>query len=97
MLEPAVHTWSEQWANKSITVHSDNIAAVSIINKGSSKDPLVMSALRNIFWLSALYNFKLKAVYYPGKHNILADAASRLHQAGSWERLQSGLRGTFLN
>lgn len=55
-----------------------------------------MSALKNIFWLLAVFNFKLRAVYYPGHYNTLADAGSRLHQEGNWERLQEGLGETQL-
>ena len=60
-LEPAVNIRTE-WASNKVIVHCDNQAAVGIINKGSSKDPVVMASLRRIFWYSALSNFHLKAV-----------------------------------
>ena len=75
------------WANKRIHVYCDNTCAVYTINKGLSKQPLVMASLRRVFWLSAIYNFRIKAVYYPGAHNILADCASRLHEPGVWQKL----------
>ena len=84
--------WCKQWANKIVKVHCDNQAAVAIINKGTAKDPFVMSSLRNLFWLSALFNFKLSAVYYPGSYNTIADACSRLHEPGGWDKLAVALQ-----
>ena len=81
-LEPAALRWSEKWRNKKVFVHIDNMAAVAIINRGSCKQPMVMACLGRIFWLSAVFNFRLRAVYYPGVRNVLADAASRLHEPG---------------
>ena len=78
-LEIAARHWAHQWSNKKVIVHCDNQAAVAMINKGSTANPSVMSSLRRLFWLSALYNFRLKAVYFPGSRNWVADAISRLH------------------
>lgn len=39
-----------------------------------------MSPLRQLFWLSAIYNFRFTAMHIPGKLNVLTDAVSRLHQ-----------------
>ena len=87
-LEATVFLWAEHWRNKKVFVHSDNKAAVGIINKGSCRDTTVMASLRRVFWASAVYNFRLKAVYYPGgERNVLADAASRLHQPGMFDFL----------
>ena len=65
------------------------MAAVAIINRGSCKQPMVMACLRRIFWLSAVFNFRLRAVYYPGVRNVPADAASRLHEPRGAPRLLS--------
>ena len=90
-LEPAARLWGHLWANRLVTVYSDNTAAVSIINKGTTKDPRVMDSLRNVFWLSAIFNFRLKALYYPGIRNTLADACSRLSDPGGVGQLQWAL------
>ena len=86
-LEPAIGQWAHQLANKKVYVHCDNVAAVSIINRGSCKNRTVMNSLRRVFWLSAIYNFRLKAVYYRGISNVLADSVSRLHEKGGGKRL----------
>lgn len=86
-LEIATRRWSRAWSNKLVYVHCDNITACAIINKGSCKHPTVMDSLRRIFWLSAIYNFRIRAVYYPGRFNTLADRVSRLHEPNGFSRL----------
>jgi len=95
-LEPAAHLWAPLWANSIITVHSDNQAAVGIINKGSSSEPFVMDSLRRVFWLSAIWNFSIKAVYYPGRYNTLADAFSRIHETDAMDRILKALKVTCI-
>ena len=63
-------------------IHCDNVTACTLINKGTCKDHTVMAALRRIFWYSAVYNFRLRAIYYPGHSNKLADCVSRLLRQG---------------
>lgn len=55
----AAKRWHKAWANKHIIIHSDNQTAVSIINKGSTGNRIIMAELRELFWLSALYNFRI--------------------------------------
>ena len=83
----AAFRWGHLWKNKRVLVYSDNTTAVSLINKGSTKNCEVMKALRSLFWLSAVFNFSLCAVFLPGKDNSLADACSRLHDKGQLSRL----------
>ena len=40
----------------------------------------MMDHLRRLFWCSAVYNFRLKVFHVPGKLNVVADHASRLHE-----------------
>lgn len=79
-LEPALNAWAPLFQNKKVQVHCDNQAAVAIINRGTCSNQTVMASLRRIFWLSALYNFRINAVYHPGIENTMADAVSRLHE-----------------
>ena len=75
----AAKRWATSWANQRIIIHSDNQAAVQIINKGTTANELMMRELRELFWLSATNNFHIVAVYLEGSKNSLADAISRLH------------------
>lgn len=76
----AATRWGKRWSNQRVIIHSDNQAAVQIINKGTTANPLIMQELRALFWLSAVYNFHITAVYLAGTDNTLADAISRLHE-----------------
>ena len=55
----AAQRWGPLWSNQRVVIHSDNQAAVQIINKGITASPVVMNALRTLFWLSPLYNFHI--------------------------------------
>ena len=81
----AAKRWANRWANHHVILYSDNQAAVAMINKGTTKDSMIMDCLREVFWLSAVHNFRLTSVYIPGSNNMLADSIFRLHE---WERLQ---------
>ena len=76
----AAHYWGHMWADSKVYVFSDNMTTVAGINKGTSKNSVVMTALRFLFWQSATYNFHLKAIHIPGKNNVKADVVSRLHE-----------------
>ena len=55
---------------------------MSFLNKGSCKNPAAISCamdwLREIFWLSAIYNFRLTSRHITGLANVLADRLSRV-------------------
>ena len=53
----AAERWAPAWANKHVIIHCDNQPAVSIINKGTTPNAILMPCLRWLFWLSAVFNF----------------------------------------
>jgi hypothetical protein len=85
----AARRWGLQWANSTIFIHTDSQCAMAMINKGTTRNALVMKCLRELFWLSAIFNFQVKAVFIPGIKNDIPDAISRLHQKGQMLRLES--------
>ena len=74
-----VERWASRWAKKHVIIQSDSQAAVGIINKGSICNGFVMSWLCRLFWLSAIYNFRIIAHYIKGAHNLTANAISQMH------------------
>ena len=94
-LEPAEAAWGHLWRNRKVYVHCDNQAAVAIINNGTCRNNLVMDSLRRIYWASAIGNFRLKAIYYPGISNTIADRVSRLHEPNGYENLVNMLCKSF--
>jgi hypothetical protein len=85
----AARRWAPQWANSRVRFFTDNICTRANLSKGSAKNPILMPFLRELFWLSATYNFEISAQYVPGRCNDLPDAISRLHQGGQLARLGS--------
>jgi hypothetical protein len=65
-----------------ILVRSDNMSAVSAINKGTSCSIELLGLIQELFWLSVKYSFKLTASFLPGRC-VLSDAISQLHVAES--------------
>ena len=75
----AAKHWCKDWFNKHVIISSDNTTTVSIINKGTCNNPAIMSSLIELFWLSAVYNFRITAKFIPGHENPVANAISRKH------------------
>jgi hypothetical protein len=96
----AARKWAPFWADCDVIIHSDSTVACAVLNKGTSRNPVVMSALRELFWWSVTFNFQIKAVHIPGKLNMIADSISRLHEKGQFAYLNSllpnGISPTFL-
>ena len=83
----AAQRWAPLWCNKHIIIYSDNSCTVASLNKGTSRNAIVMKCLRGLFWLSAKYNFHLTSKFIRGIRNVAADSASRLHLPGYLEIL----------
>ena len=70
-------TWGPRWANHDVAFAIDNSATVSWINYGVARSPQAMKILRNIFWLTAKFNVRIRATWVPSEENVAADAGSR--------------------
>ena len=79
--------WAPLWENHVVYITSDNKTTVSALNKGSCRNKTVMCAVRLLFWLSALFNFKLKCVYTQTGPHLLANCISRLDNKRYWWQL----------
>ena len=88
----AARRWAPLWVGHHVIVKCDNQAAVAMINKGTTANPQVMAWLRHLFWLSAIHNFRITAVYVPGILNVMADSISRMHSRSALLQLYSLLR-----
>ena len=87
----AARRWAPLWANHHVIVKCDNQAAVAMINKGTTANPIVMTWLRDLFWMSVIHNFRITAVYIPGVDNFRADRISRMHNGPALLELYSYL------
>ena len=55
----AAERWAPLWANRQVVICSDNQAAVAMINKGTTSNTVGIKALHRLFWLSAMFNFRI--------------------------------------
>ncbi|KAJ8311870.1 hypothetical protein KUTeg_010579 [Tegillarca granosa] len=78
----AVIRWCISFRDKCLVIYTDNVSAASFINKGTSRNPVIMYFLRLLLWMCAYYNFSVRAVYLPSCLNTRADACSRIHEPG---------------
>ena len=74
----AASKWAHLWSGLHIIVRSDNMAAVSAINKSTSRSAHLLPIVKELLWLTVKFNSKLLAVFLPGKLNVLADHISRI-------------------
>lgn len=75
----AAKRWGHLWVNRRIIMFTDSILAKGMLDKAKACDPLVVTALKELFMLSVIFNFHIIPKYIPGKVNHLADCISRLH------------------
>ena len=93
----SVLRWAPCLRNKRVHVFCDNTAAVAMLNKGTTRSPIMMIYLRLLFWLSAVFNFRLRAFHVPGVENSYADHISRLHEASHLSTFVSLLSSPVLD
>ena len=73
----AAAVWGPKWQSCQVTCYCDNESAVTVINRGSAKDPGLAQLLRCISFYSAYFRFNLCAQHVAGSLNQSADALSR--------------------
>ncbi len=73
----AAVTRGSDWKGLSVCARCDNKAVVDVLTSRSCKDKDLMQLLRSLFFLEAIYQFRLVAVHIAGVDNKLADDLSR--------------------
>jgi len=69
--------WGSKLSRLRVQFKCDNLPLVEAINKGSSKDNMVMHLLRCLWFFSAYFDISITAIHFPGVLNTLADMLSR--------------------
>lgn len=75
----ALELWGHKMANHKITFYCDNLATVCVINKLTSKDPIMMALVRRLVLLSMTYNILFRARHVCVNANRVADHLSRFN------------------
>ena len=69
--------WGPLLKQRSTKFHCDNQGLVAVINKGSSKDAVVMHLLRCLWFFTTVFDIHITATHIAGKLNNAADMLSR--------------------
>jgi hypothetical protein len=83
-----------QWRGSHILVRSDNVAAVQAINNGTTRCSELLDIVKELFWLSVKFSFRLSASHIEGKLNVLSDKLSRMHEITSAKKVKQLLYGS---
>ena len=70
-------TWGQSWHKQVVTFLYDNMAVIEVLNRRSSRDPVVAHLFRCPFFFEAHFKFSLLSSHIAGKMNTAADALSR--------------------
>ena len=70
--------WGPSWRGCRLIFHCDNSGVVGACAKGWSRDPRLMSILRQMWLLAASHAFTFRVEHVTGRDNGTADALSRL-------------------
>ena len=80
-IELALKAFLKDSNKKHVTIFSDNTTAVKYINKQGGIKSLSCNEIAKKIWEFCIHNnTHISAAHIPGKHNILADLASRKFQ-----------------
>ena len=83
-LGAVILTWDFKIKNKRVTVFTDNMAVVHMINNSSSGCKNCMQMLRMIVTNNIMHNTRLFAKHMRTERNVLADSLSRLDFKRFW-------------
>jgi len=69
--------WGSLLTKTCVEFQCDNLSLVKAINKGSSKDVMVMHLLRCLWFFQAIFDISIHVSHIPGVQNCAADMLSR--------------------
>ena len=75
----AVKKWITDLENKNMLMHCNNQATMEIVNTGRAKNRYAQACLRELCYLTAMYNTVIKVVHQRGQENRICDYLSRWH------------------
>lgn len=86
----ALHVWGTHMTDRCVMFTTDNAALVDIINRQTSKHPLIMMLVRDLVLSALKHNILFRARHIPGINNTRADLISRL-QVDQFKQIAPGM------
>ena len=91
-----IKRWANLLRDKSIYVFTDNTQVMFMLLNGNSSNVTCYHWLRELFWLTAIYNIVIIPRYINTKSNLVADTLSRLPYVEVGKKLVEYLSGSNL-
>ena len=88
--------WAPYLKNRSLIVFTDNTQVMFMLLNGGSVNECCCNWIREIFWLTAIYNIDLIPKYINTKSNLVADTLSRVAYPQTSKRVVEFLLGSNL-
>lgn len=88
----AVKLWAPKWKNNTVTLFCDNAPAINVLSSGRGRDSFLLQCAREIWLLSAKFDFVIKATHMPGSDMTTADALSRIHLRPGFNRIPDRIK-----
>jgi hypothetical protein len=85
----AVRRWGLAWRGCRVVIWTDNTTAMYAMNKGTSKNRVMMALLREVFWMSCVFDIEIQCRHIAGVENWEADCVSRLFENGRLFQLEA--------
>ena len=73
----ALKLWGNNWKDKTVCIHCDNLGAVTVCGSSKTKDPFLNWCLHSLWLNAARHNIQLRVIHIPGRDNVIADSLSR--------------------
>lgn len=85
----AIRRWGPLVSNRQLLLRSDNLQVVRMIMTGRSRDRVCMNWLRELFWLTFVFNIQIVAFHIKSSDNVFADMLSRLSDSSVMNKFRS--------
>lgn len=87
----AINRWGNDMRNRKIIIRSDNSQVVTMLNTGRLSNIQCMRWLRELFWLSFIFNIHIVGVHVKSVDNTLADYLSRASDINVMRKFEASL------
>ena len=87
--------WYPEFIDKSVTIFTDNTQVMYMLRKGTSTNSTCMEWLREIFWITKIFNIRLVVKYVNTKSNVVADTLSLVMYLKSEGEARKWLQGSM--
>ena len=72
----AARRWSPIWCDKRLVFLTDSNTVQTVLCLGKTKNRTILEWIKELFWLSVIYNYEITAQYIKSDKTLICDALS---------------------